>query len=118
MGLDMYLNSKKDGREVGCWRKSNQIHKWFVDNIQNGIDECENNDVNLEQLKQLRDVCSDVLADHKKAEELLPPQKGFFFGSYDYDECYFNDLEQTVIITQKIIDECEKDEVFVYCSSW
>ena len=26
---------------VGYWRKANQIHKWFVDNCQNGRDECQ-----------------------------------------------------------------------------
>jgi len=27
--------------EVGYWRKANQIHNWFVENVQNGIDECQ-----------------------------------------------------------------------------
>ena len=68
MGLDMYLNKsyskyrrddgtfstnlddfKSDvyGRSnrvtftemVGYWRKANHIHKWFVDNVQEGIDD-------------------------------------------------------------------------------
>ena len=26
---------------VGYWRKANHIHKWFVDNVQNGEDDCK-----------------------------------------------------------------------------
>ena len=26
--------------EVGYWRKANQIHRWFVTNIQDGVDNC------------------------------------------------------------------------------
>ena len=26
--------------EVGYWRKANAIHKWFVDNVQKGEDDC------------------------------------------------------------------------------
>ena len=27
--------------EVGYWRKANAIHKWFVDNVQDGNDDCK-----------------------------------------------------------------------------
>ena len=38
--------------EVGYWRKANQIHKWFVDNVQDGEDNCELHYVSLESLKK------------------------------------------------------------------
>jgi len=34
--------------EVGYWRKANHIHKWFVDNVQNGVDECLTYQVSIE----------------------------------------------------------------------
>ena len=26
--------------QAGYWRKANQIHQWFVDNVQEGVDNC------------------------------------------------------------------------------
>lgn len=49
--------------EVGYWRKANAIHKWFVDNIQNGIDDCGYYEVTKEQLEELLDICSTIKAE-------------------------------------------------------
>lgn len=46
---------------VGYWRKANSIHNWFVENIQNGKDECQLSYVTREQLTTLRDLCNQVL---------------------------------------------------------
>jgi hypothetical protein len=47
------------------WRKANQIHNWFVQNVQGGIDNCESYHVSREQLTELAALCRDVL-DHCK----------------------------------------------------
>lgn len=48
--------------EVGYWRKANQIHNWFVENIQNGVDDCDyHREVTEEDLRELLDVCQRVL---------------------------------------------------------
>lgn len=47
--------------EVAYWRKANAIHKWFVDNCQDGVDDCRDAYVSAEQLGQLRDLCRQVL---------------------------------------------------------
>ena len=103
--------------EAGYWRKANQIHQWFVTNVQGGEDECRPHYVSREQLQELKALCEEVLADKSRAPELLPTASGFFFGGTDYNEWYFQDLEQTV----KIIDECLElpmDWEFEYRSSW
>lgn len=103
--------------ECGYWRKANAIHKWFVDNVQNGQDECNAHDVSREDLKELRALCVEILKDKEKAKELLPTQEGFFFGSTEMDECYFSDLQATI----DIIDRCLKLPEcweFEYRSSW
>ena len=41
----------------------------------------------------LIDRCKKVLANHKLAKKLLPTQSGFFFGSTEYDDWYFRDVE-------------------------
>ena len=43
--------------EVGYWRKANAIHKWFVDNIQDGEDDCGYYEVAPEQLEELLNIC-------------------------------------------------------------
>ena len=47
---------------VAYWRKANQIHQWFVENVQGGEDECKPHYVNREQLGDLRQLCLRVLA--------------------------------------------------------
>lgn len=102
--------------KVGYWRKANQIHNWFVENVQDGEDECQRSYVTTEQLQELKETCEKVLADHNLAEELLPCQSGSFFGGTDYDEWYFRDLEDTVKILE---DALENDEgAFYYQASW
>lgn len=46
--------------EGGYWRKANAIHKWFVDNCQNGNDDCGHYYVSLSQLKELLKLCKEV----------------------------------------------------------
>ena len=98
------------------WRKSNQIHKWFVDNVQYGNDDCNRYEVSKEQLQELQNLCKKVLNNHELAKELLPTQSGFFFGPTEYDEFYFQDLEYTI----KEIDKLLKLDYhwYEYFSSW
>lgn len=104
---------------IGYWRKANQIHKWFVDNCQDGVDECQETFVDREQLRELANTCKEVLADMSKASTLLPSASGFFFGGTDYDDWYKQDLEYTVeriekILSDKALEKCD----FYYQSSW
>lgn len=109
--------------EIGYWRKANQIHKWFVDNVQNGIDECQSSYVEMDQLRQLRETILEVLStrDAATAERLLPSQAGFFFGGTEYDEYYFQDLEHTLDVIARAEKLSEQPGVywdFYYQSSW
>ena len=110
--------------QVAYWRKANQIHKWFVDNVQDGEDDCGNYHVGIEQLQELAETCRKVLNDKSLASELLPSQSGFFFGGTDYDDWYFKDLEYTATEIEKLLS-IEKPEgrgyypwSYVYHSSW
>ena len=47
--------------EVGYWRKENMIHQWFVDHVQNGVDDCcYHNECIKEILEELLDTCEKV----------------------------------------------------------
>ena len=43
--------------EVGYWRKANAIHNWFVQNVQDGKDECQESYVDSSKLQELYDAC-------------------------------------------------------------
>ena len=109
-------NPQENGRvwlPVAYWRKANAIHKWFVD-LNDGVDDCTQIRVNGSQIKSLVDTCKQILADHSKASELLPTQSGFFFGSTDYDEWYYEDLEKTV----KMLADVDENDEYIYQASW
>ena len=64
MGLDMFLDGvyEEDGKtvreQVIYWRKSNQVHNWFVTNAQDGEDNCQPHLVTREQLTELKSACN------------------------------------------------------------
>lgn len=94
MGLDMYINRKvcgyrkSDGTlsqsmdeckfdEFGCsnaeyietqvayWRKANAIHRWLVNAVQDGEDDCGEYDIDIDTIKELRGLCHGILAKMK-----------------------------------------------------
>ena len=96
------------------WRKANQIHAWFVRNVQDGEDNCAAYSVSYEKLQELVKLCKKVLKNPELAEELLPPRSGFFFGSTEYDEWYFEGLENTI----KQLEGIDPHAEYEYQSSW
>lgn len=105
--------------EAMYWRKANAIHKWFVDNVQDGEDDCKQYEVSAEQLRELIALCDRVLTERGKATELLPPCEGFFFGSSDIDEGYWGDLVATQnMLTTLLNTEGIDNWYFTYQSSW
>ena len=90
MGLDMYLKKRvyqyrkadgtlthdfkackfdrfgrSNGTEVSTqaayWRKANHIHKWFVENVCDGKDDCHEYYCDKDKLVELRGICIDIL---------------------------------------------------------
>ena len=149
MGLDMYLSAKKfiypdfDGHKemndqlahvrlpkplsrverIECeamyWRKANAIHKWFVDNVQGGKDECRAHYVDRNQLQELLDTVNKVLEDKDLAPDLLPTESGFFFGSTEFDDWYWHQAKYTRDRLTEILSDPELESWdFQYQSSW
>ena len=124
--------------EAAYWRKVNSVHRWFVDNVQGGTDDCGSYNVEVAELMELSKLCMLVhghYLDNKNnhgvpnkktqafAAETLPHAQGFFFGSDKYDKYYFSDIEKTVQMLIPIIEEqLNKDnkmhQWFKYSSSW
>jgi len=89
--------------DIGYWRKANHIHKWFVDNVQNGQDDQEKHYVDDDELKMLLILCKKVLDNHDLAEKLLPTQGGFFFGCTEYSDYYFECIESTIKVVENAL---------------
>ena len=127
MGLDMYFTrepknvSSKDSRrysqEVGYFRKHNALHQWLVDNAQDGVDECQRIAVTPECLAKcfglVQTAC--VLRD----ASLMPPTRGFFFGSTTVDELYWSKMIESYKTLQDILETTDfETENIYYQSSW
>jgi hypothetical protein len=102
---------------VAYWRKANAIHKWFVDNVQGGEDNCGSYYVSEDDFKSLLDDINFVLNDTSSAEAVLPTTNGVFFGGTEYDEWYFKDLKYTKEVVESILSE-EEHSADYYHSSW
>ena len=102
--------------EVGYWRKQNQIHQWFVENVQNGEDNCAEYCVSKSQLEELLGLCKQIQSDNSLAESLLPTANGFFFGGSDYDEWYYDGIDNTIEILEGVLSDTTAD--YYYSSSW
>lgn len=64
--------------EVAYWRKANQIHNWFVNNIQDGTDDCGSYEVTKADIIILLALCKTV----KNNSELV---SGNIVNGYRYD---------------------------------
>lgn len=147
MGLDMYLSAKRYVSEYSdqdkpiiesinsimptkpamrprqvifeamYWRKANAIHGWFVDNVQDGQDDCKEYYVSVERLRELIQTCLQVV--EERDPSLMPPTSGFFFGSSEADDYYYEDLTETAERLTKILSEENINNFdFYYQSSW
>jgi len=103
--------------EAMYWRKANAIHKWFVDNVQEGTDDCGNYSVSKEQLEELRALILEAI--ETKNSSLLPPTSGFFFGSDKVDDYYWDDLSTTASGIAKMLEDFPSEQwEYEYHSSW
>ncbi len=104
------------GYEVAYWRKFNALHAWMVRNVQGGEDDCGCYIVTKKHLeKLLTDLES--LSDENK-ETVFPTQDGFFFGGTEYDDCYWDDVEQLKCDVRYILRHQPRKTVHIYTSSW
>lgn len=129
--VEEYRNSEPEydndmyGKQLMYWRKANQIHNWFVQNCQDGVDDCGRYVITVADLMKLKELCEKILTMTEKRKEMrypsfsatekvevdilyltvevvfyatehLPIRSGFFFGSTEYDSRYVWDLEDTV----------------------
>lgn len=130
--------------EAAYWRKHNALHAYFVDRIQDGEDDCKEYYVDREILQEIIDKSKEDMKyldslkfqNSEKQKDMFTGKKfsykiyedvdesklnfqtrgGFFFGSTDYDEYFYKDLQDTVEQLEEALKN--EDGYFYYHSSW
>lgn len=60
-----------------------------------------------------------IIEDTSYAAEHLPSSSGFFFGSTDYDQWYYEDVKYTSEKLKEVLKQTDFDkEIVYYSSSW
>jgi hypothetical protein len=133
--------------QVAYWRKFNALHNWFVENCQDGRDECQESYVDrtkleelLETLLKVKEVYEnspkkkvqvesgwsngeksfvevEVPEDTDTLDELFPTSSGFFFGGTEYDEYYIQEVNETIELIEGLLKE-DEDGDYYYQASW
>lgn len=138
--LTLSTSDSNDNPEIMYWRKANAIHNWFVENVQNGVDDCNYYEVSIDQIYDLMDRCGKILATMPKlenilaseeynyvfptkaietAQEILPTTSGFFFGDTNYNYFYFKEILDTYNELKKLAEDFDSEKYFYYYhSSW
>lgn len=130
MGLDMYLvedtgcdsleNFEYEGSLV-YWRKVNSVHKYFC-NVGEEIEASVLYRVYREDLLNLIENINIIFEKEGferniMAKILLPTMSGFFFGSTEYSEHYYDDLRYTKEKLSGLLNYDESN-TFLYYASW
>ncbi|MDC9612889.1 hypothetical protein PSI19_03125 [Xenorhabdus khoisanae] len=127
MGLDIYFladdkeNTQNDvfdvntKVEVGYFRKVNFLFYW----IKNNVKSIENREPILIPQDVLKKLSSDLdKLIPANCQELFPTCNGFFFGSTEYDEYYWLDVESVRAWVKGILNDFDFDNQNLYFWAW
>lgn len=99
MGLDIYMikrpvnssNCCDDEAPVGYFRKVNSLLYWVHTHVAE-VENCVELELNKRHLEML--LTDLTCLTKENCEERFPTACGFFFGSVEYDEYYWQDVEE------------------------
>lgn len=108
--------------ELAYWRKAHTIHKWFVDNVQDGVDECFvyiiNDDILFKLLEYIETSIKEVLKIIGPNFKIEDHWNGKIYNLTDDMHLYL-ELTNTKELIEKVIQIDKKDDVhLLYYSSW
>lgn len=97
------------------YRKVNSLYAYFSDRLEN--EQCL---VTKADVEDIIDRASKVLLAHDEevSAELLPTQSGFFFGSTEYDEYYYDDIADVYKQFTKYLEDWTDDTIGWVYFSW
>lgn len=101
--------------QVMYWRKANSIHDWFVENVQEGEDDCKEYYIDPDTLCVFIELCKNTIKQIKEgvSDDKLDLPSGL---SNDLDDHYINELQRTVNTIEPLLYIGDND--FYYESSW
>ena len=104
--------------DLAYWRKFNALHSAFQENetLEEGSDKIY---IDEDFFKSILKKMKAVQKDHSQAEELFPTQSGFFYGDTSYDDWYFQAIDESIKIFEKLLSEkiFESYDIY-YTASW
>lgn len=140
MGLDIYLKKMTVSSEgydkppfktkttivyetLADFRKINCLMTWCERHVQSidecGIENCHHYIIEKHELEKLVSDVEKVMKDKTLASSILPTCEGLFYGRYDYDKYYFEDLEVVKNEVKQILETTDfENEDIVFYSWW
>ncbi|MGY3725451.1 hypothetical protein SAMN05421767_10422 [Granulicatella balaenopterae] len=125
MGLDQNIYIIKQNKEYGkderygeefyYFRKVNSLQGFFEEKF--NIDNCEYIEIDEDTIDDIITRCKVVLEYPKLADDVFPTTEGFFYGRYDYNQSYFEDVKDVYNCfseLKKLLNQLEK----IYYTCW
>lgn len=123
------LAAKKESMHIAYWEEANQIHYWFVMNIQKGKDDKRNHHTGKDVIKRLIKTCEELYELYEKkghiddelikeAKEKMPPKDGIQFGENEINEKYFEQIQATLKMLKRTLKSVKKEHVLFYKADW
>lgn len=109
---------RNDTEDVGYMRKHNHLLPYF-----NYADDCSDKFVSKTEVEAFIDDAKTVLSHRGEedaqevADDLIPTESGFFFGSTEYDDYYYACLEEDIRIFEEILEDFDfnNDILIMHC---
>ncbi|AOM42863.1 hypothetical protein [Xenorhabdus hominickii] len=126
MGLDIYFfaddkentqkfDVKNTKSEVGYFRKVNSLFAWIESHVES-IGNCKPILISQDVLQKLASDLDKLIP--ANCDELFPSRRGFFFGSDEYDECYWLDVEDVKNWVKGMLNDFDFESQNLYFWAW
>lgn len=115
--LERNFLSKHTKYQIGYWRKFNALHHYIVQKFADGVDDCREIYLSPSDVGHILDTLRKARDNKDKVEEILPTTRGFFFGSLEYDEWFWNDVEYSIRLFEEVVKIQDEYEIY-YEASW
>ena len=104
--------------DVWTGRKENHIRRAIEQMKGMSAVNCGYLFLSREDVERLVGLLKEANANHELAHTLLPTQSGFFFGSTEYDEYYFEDIKRELADFEQVLNDWDEKSVYAYWEWW
>ena len=102
---------------MGTWRKAPSIHYFFTSKSKNKIVNGEAHEISYDDILNLKSLCLEAkknMNDEEKLKKLFPMIEGAFFGSYEYEEDFAEDLDTTLEIINSHLEKMKNEDPYAF----